>query len=89
MVKFQFEKNPELFQSMVDLMDLIRKRPNKYPNTHIGPFEDFALVYLGIIIDGKEQKKLSDDFERILLKKEVTYARGNKYSIRFFENRDY
>ena len=89
MIKFQFDSENDTVRSFVDLVDHIRANPeDKYPDTHVGPFDDLSLLYLRISNDGKAEKKLADNFEKFLKHKNRPFRRADLMK-RFYEDKSF
>jgi len=91
MVKFKFQSTKDSSLMFFALFDMVRadEDSKRYPDVCIGPFDDLALEVLGIIIDGKSEKLVADDFEELLKKKKVEYQRGNDYGVLYYQKRSY
>ena len=71
------------------LNDMIADGRKEYKNTMIGPYEDLTLEFFGIIIDGDNEKALSDDFEKIVKRKYKEYTRTDQPGVLFYEAREW
>jgi len=87
MINFIIPDEKELFKGMLILSNLVKGET--YKDTMIGPFEDFCLIHFGIIIDGKEEEKLANDFEKRLKRVKYGYERDDQLGLKFYESRDW
>jgi len=84
MTRFRIDTEKNTFRAMLVLTNLVRKK--SFPNTMIGPFEDYVVLSEGIIIDGDKEPQLSRAFGRELKRRRIKFNRtteeGNYYKVR-------
>ena len=87
MINFRLKNEKQLFGSFADLMDLVRD--GDFAGCQIGPFEDFCLLKLGIIIDGRSEVRLAEAFEKVLKRLKYLYERNDTLGEEFYLVREY
>lgn len=88
MIRFKINNEEQLFKSFLDLNEMIREG-DYGKSVMIGSYNDFVLVKLGVIIDGKGEKALAEDFEEYLRKKDFRYERINQFGVLFHSERTF
>ena len=84
MIRFRIYKT-NYKKEFLMLMDLLAN--GNYKNVMAGPFSNLVIGRTGIIIDGKGEKKLADDYEAELKVNNIIYQREDQYGIIFYQNR--
>ena len=87
MITFKIIGTRSTYRAFAELHDLVRRRD--YTKAMIGPYEDFSLLDIGIIIDGDEEVKLSDAFEELLREKNFLFKRTDEVGVLFYKDRTY
>ena len=89
MVTFKFKVIKDIHRAFIELLDMIRAHTDKYVDAQVGPFNNNAREYLGIIIDGPDEQEVSDDFENIIKEKKWEFERFNDYGVLFYKDRSF
>ncbi len=86
MITFKISDENQQRVALILLQDIIFYGRKTY-DVMVGPYEDFTLVELGIIIDGKDEKKLAEDFGEVLKEKGYVFERTDQIGLQFYEAR--
>jgi len=85
MINYIFAEEVELFDSFLVLLKMVRSED--YPATMVGPFEDYVLAQLGIIIDGEKEVELAERFEKYITEKGYVFDKKEDIGAKFYEVR--
>jgi len=87
MITFKITGTRSTYRAFAELHDLVRRRD--YKDAMIGPYEDFSLLDIGIIVDGGDEVALANDFEEVLKEKNFLYKRTDEVGVKFYKDRTY
>ena len=87
MINFFFPNEKNAFEGLARISELAREK--SYPNTMLGPFEDYCLLKLGITIDGDKEVELAEKFEEWITEKKYIYEKKEELGVEFYKERQW
>jgi len=89
MIRFRITKTFEIGKVVLYLFDIIIDKGHKYADTFVGAWDEMLIINTGIIFDGKQERAMADEFDKVLTKKKILFTREDIPGEEWYLARDF